>query len=170
MELGLQRAEPGLMREFLERRVPLSSHRLLGHVGMLAASGWEVAARNNNEELAGFCAQLMIFVEQAALDNGRLQLAYLLTVCPVPNSGRMLASPAPGLKPFSRLAAPQWVAANLAYVKELDYAETRIAQLAKGRSTSTAAKTEGDEELEEKPKPKYRPRKPRRPPPGDSAS
>ena len=170
MELGLQRAEPGLMREFLERRVPLSSHRLLGHVGMLAASGWEVAARNNNEELAGFCAQLMIFVEQAALDNGRLQLAYLLTGRADPSPQLWQNARIPGLKPFSRLAAPQWVAANLAYLKELDYAETRIAQLAKGRSTSTAAKTEGDEELEEKPKPKYRPRKPRRPPPGDSAS
>ena len=69
-EFDPQHAEPSLTREFLERRVTLNSHRLLGYGGIWAASGWEAAGRSNNEELVGFCAQLMIFVEQAALDNG----------------------------------------------------------------------------------------------------
>ena len=70
-----------------------------------------------------------MFVEQAALDNGKTQLGYLLSGYPDPAPLGFSARRAPGLKTFSRLTPPQRMAANLAYLKDLDYAETRIAQL-----------------------------------------
>ena len=53
-------------------------------------------------ELMSFTSRLLSFIEQAALDQGKR---------------------VPGLNSFLRLAQPQWLAANLAYVKDLDYAE-----------------------------------------------
>ena len=37
----------------------------------------------------------------------------------------------PGLKPFSRLANPVWVSANLAYLRDLDFMESRMEQVGK---------------------------------------
>ena len=70
MELGLTRQQigPGLMRDYIEKRVPLGSYRLLTQMAYLAASGWEVGSRTDNKELQGFCAKLLMFVEQTALD------------------------------------------------------------------------------------------------------
>ncbi|CAE7917886.1 unnamed protein product, partial [Symbiodinium necroappetens] len=65
----------------------------------------------------------------AALDSGKVQLAYLLAGFPDPSPVGLTHRRAPGLKTFFRLAAPQWLAANLAYLKDLDYAETRINQM-----------------------------------------
>ena len=116
-ELGLSSSEPGLMRTYVSQRVPFAEHRLLGHVAALAASGWETGHQCGNEELQRFCSRLLVFAEQAALDSGKLSLAWLLSGYPDPAPQMWQVRRAPGLKPFSRLCAPQWLAANLAYLK-----------------------------------------------------
>ena len=69
----------------------------------------------------------MVFVEQAALDNGRTSLAWLMTGLPEPNYGLVSSTPArSSVKPFSRLASPTWVAANIGYLKDLDFLENPI--------------------------------------------
>ena len=71
-----------------------------------------------------------MFAEQAALDSGKLSLAWLLSGYPdtAPQMWQVLGNPS------ADLCAPQWLAANLAYLKDLDYAETRVAQIGgKGR-------------------------------------
>ena len=125
-ELGLTKAEPGLMRDFVHKRMPLADHRMLAHFAALASFGWEQGFQSNNLELQGFASRLLIFTEQAALDQGRIQLAYLLAGYPDPAPIGWNARRAPDLKSFSRLSPPQCLAANLAYLKHLDYAETRI--------------------------------------------
>lgn len=85
--------------------------------------------RSGNTELHGFASRLLLFIEQTALDSGKTQLGYLLSGYPDPSPLGFTARRAPGLKTFSRLTPLQWMAANLAYLKDLDYAETRIAQL-----------------------------------------
>ena len=152
-ELGLSSSEPGLMKAYVSQRVPFAEHRMLGHVAAIAAAGCD---------LKGFCSRLLVFTEQAALDSGKLSLAWLLAGYPDPAPQMWQVRRAPGLKPFSRLCAPQWLAANLAYLKDLDYAETRMAQIgSKAQGRGQQPTTEEKAELPEPEKPR-RPRRPNR--------
>ncbi|CAE7497831.1 unnamed protein product, partial [Symbiodinium microadriaticum] len=152
-----------MMRTYLEQRVPLADHRLLQHVAALAAFGWEMGYKAESDELKGFCSRLLLFVEQAALDSGKVQLAYLLAGFPDPSPVGFAHRRAPGLKTFSRLAAPQWLAANLAYLKDLDYAETRIQQMATARPPNAPPKlTSADQSAEPSDDAEKPPRRPLR--------
>ncbi|CAE7765217.1 unnamed protein product [Symbiodinium sp. CCMP2592] len=91
LELGMTEPEPGLMREFVEKRIPLADQKVLQHVAAIASHGWELGYRSKNEELMGFTSRLLMFVEQSAFGWGK--------------------NPA----------------------RDLDYAETRIAQLGNNR-------------------------------------
>lgn len=152
-ELGLDssREDGNLMKKYVERRIPLADHRTLAYVATLCAEGWHTAFQSQNVELMGVLGKLLMFCEQAAIDAGKLQLAWLLTGHQEP-VWQVLVShrKRPGLQPFSRLA---WVSANLAYLKELDYMETRLQSLSK---TPGAEKPDRDEE---KPKAKPKPKK-----------
>ena len=107
-----------------------------------------------------------MFVEQSALDQGKLQLAYLMGGYPDPSPQGFAARKAPGLKSFSRLAQPQWLAANLAYLKDLDCAESRIAQLGtnRNRALHQAETAEAETEEGEKPQRPPPPARPKNPP------
>ena len=87
MELGLSSdaATPGLLREYVEKRVPLGNMRLLTQVSYLAAHAWEIGAKTANREMQGFAAKMMCFAEQTALDEGKTGLSWLLTGLPEPN-------------------------------------------------------------------------------------
>ena len=153
-ELGipLEREDGYLMRRYLERRVPLQDQKLLAHVGTLVSEGWAIAHQSNNLEMKGFLSRMLLFVEQTALDSGKMELAWLLTGFTEPNSHLFFpVKKTPGLKPFSRLANPLWLSANLAYLRDLDYLQTRTASLGKG-----AQKVAGDGEpvQPKNPKPK----------------
>ena len=161
-KLGMTTSEPGLMRSYLEKRVPLGDLKTLQYLRTMAAYGWETGYRSANRELQGFASRLLMFVEQSALDQGKLQLAYLMGGYPDPSPQGFAAREAPGLKSVSRLAQPQWLAANLAYLKDLDYAESRIAQLGTNRNRTLHQAETAEAETEEGEKPQ-RPRRPRRP-------
>ena len=135
-ELGLDPAneEPNLMKLYLERRVPLAGHRLLGHFAYLGASAWEVGQTTGNRELQGFAARLLIFAEQAAIDGGRLQLGWLMSGYAEPPPQLWSVQRRSSLKPFSSLAHPAWAAANIAYLRDLDFLETKMATINKDRS------------------------------------
>ena len=67
-----------------------------------------------------------MFIEQAAIDSGRMQLAWLLTGLNTPafnlttkNTTRIAD------EPFALLADPRRVAANLSFLKDMNYSETR---------------------------------------------
>lgn len=78
-ELGISadKEDGSLMKKYIERRVPLANHRLLAHVAQLTAEGWAIAHESANEEMLGFLSRMMYFVEQVALDNGKIDLAWL---------------------------------------------------------------------------------------------
>ena len=157
VELGLPAAkEDGfLMRKYLERRVPLAEHKLLAHVGALVSEGWAIAHLSNNVEMLGFLSRFMLFIEQCALDNGKIDLAWLMTGFAEPSHHlNFPLKKTPGLKPFSRLASPLWISANLAYLKDLDFLEARMTTVGKGRQ-----KTIADSEELVDPKPKKPPKK-----------
>ena len=134
-ELGLDanREEPNLLKLYIERRLPLAGHRLLGYVASFAAEGWEAGARSQNAELQGYAARLAIFAEQASLDAGRLQLAWLMSGYPDPPAALWATNRRSSLEPFSGLSHPAWAAANVAYLKDLDYLESRMTALNRAR-------------------------------------
>lgn len=156
-ELGIPpEKETGfLMKEYLEKRVPLQDHKLLSHVAALLAEGWNIAFKSDNLEMRGFLSRMLIFVEQTALDAGKLELAYLLTGYTEPNSHLFFPlRKTPGLKPFSRLADPLWLSANLAYLRDLDYLQSRTSSL--GKANPRPAK---DPDAEDRPKAKPKAKK-----------
>lgn len=159
-ELGLtpERIDGNLLRKYMERRVPLSDHKLLAHFSMALAEGWFLAYQTGNEQMLGFLGKLLVFCEQVAIDGGRLQLGWLLTGLPDFSQHTQFAKKAPGLKPFSRLAHPSWLSANLAFLKDLDYLEARMQN--SGRPADRI-KTEVEQlvEIDPKPKPKRRPKR-----------
>lgn len=139
----------------MERRMPLSEHKTLAYLAMMVSEAWQTAFASQNIELMGVLGKIMIFLEQAAIDSGKLQLAWLLTGRQEP-AWQILVSHRrhPGLQPFSRLAAPTWVSANLAYLKELDFMESRMQSVSKASQVDRAEK-----ETEARAKPKAKSKK-----------
>jgi len=160
-ELGISpdKEDGSLMKKYIERRVPLANHRLLAHVAQLTAEGWAIAHESSNEEMLGFLSRMMYFVEQVALDNGRIDLGWLLTGFTEPNAHlHFPLSKVPGLKPFCRLTHPLWVSANLAYLKNFDFLEGRVASLGKPKPRSQVLEDDPDVTRLPKPKPKKKPK------------
>ena len=148
---------PGLLQEYLERRVPVGEHRLLTQVAYMMASAYEVGSRSDNRELQGFAVKGMMFCDQAAIDNGRTNLAWLMTGLPEPNyqlcqRNRQRST----LQPFTRLANPAWVAANISYLRDLDFLDGKIQ--AAGKPTKDKDTVKSDEKSEAAPKPKRKPK------------
>lgn len=80
-ELGLEadREDSSLMRRYVERRIPLADHRLLAHIATLLAEAWATGYASKNTELLGIIGRMLIFIEQVAIDGGKLQVGWLLT-------------------------------------------------------------------------------------------
>lgn len=157
-ELGYtpDKEDAALLRKYMERRMPLAEHKTLAYMATLVADGWAVGYASANVELLGILGKMMIFLEQCALDGGKLQLAWLMTGHQEP-AWQMLTNHKrrPGLQPFTRLAAPSWVSANIAFLRELDFMETRMASLSK---LGAADKPEKEAEPS-RPKPKAKSKK-----------
>ena len=113
-ELGLTTPEPGLTRDYSEKRIPVMDW---AYVGNIASHGWEQGFRSGNAELMGFASRTK--------GSSSLRACWILLAgCPDPAPQSQSSRRVPGLK---------WLAANLAYVKDLNYAETRIAQLSSAK-------------------------------------
>eukprot|EP00438_Fugacium_kawagutii_P023417 Skav216600 [mRNA] locus=scaffold2855:201999:204292:+ [translate_table: standard] len=156
-ELGMEpsRADSSVMRRYIERRIPLADHRLLCHFATLASEGWALAYASSNTQMQGFLGLMLMFIEQVALDQGKLQLAWLLTGLSEPNHQvHFRHRNTPGLKPFSRLANPIWISANLAYLRDLDYLEGRMEQLGKKKNGTPSADPDSDQPSKPQPKKK----------------
>ena len=128
-DLGLASSQihSGLMREYLERRMPLGDHRLLSHFGQFLAVAWQWSFEQNNEMAMGLMARGLMMVEQIAIDQGRVQFAWLLAAMPDPNLQTIaLNKKRIGLRPYAKLACAPWVAGNIAFLKDLDYLENRL--------------------------------------------
>ncbi len=161
-ELGIppEKEDSSLMRKYFERRVPLADQKLLAHFACLISEGWALATETENLQMLGFLARAAFFVEQTALDGGRLELSWLLTGFTEPNAQfHFSIKKTPGLKPFSRLIHPLWLSANIAYLRDLDFLENRLATLGKGKSSVSVSVEQEDNP---DPKPKKRPKKPKK--------
>lgn len=128
-ELGYDEAklDGSLMRRYLERRVPLAENRQLTYMSFMLAEAWAAGYESGNVELQGWVCKMLIVIEQTCLDGGRMNLAWLLSGQQDPPFHLLIQNRRrPGPQPFSRLASPSWISANLAYVKDLDVLESKM--------------------------------------------
>lgn len=150
MELGIpeDRVDGSLLRTFLEHRVPLADRKTLIQMGYMFAWGWESGFRTGNTQLMAFSGRMMMYVEQCSLDDGRSNLGWLLTGLPEPNFQQLaLNRRRTSLTPFSKLAPPTWVGANLSYLRDVELFETKLKQLG---TTKTPGQPSRDSDAEEK--------------------
>eukprot|EP00434_Breviolum_minutum_P017034 symbB.v1.2.015031.t1/scaffold1037.1/size142759/3 len=149
-ELGMDpsREDGSLMHRYIERRIPLAEHRLLAHFATLLGEAWATGHASGNTELLGVIGHMMIFTEQVAIDSGKIQVGWLLTGVAEPPFHLLTSRQKhPGLQQFSRLIAPGWVTANLAFLRDLDFLESRVAA---SNKTNPGNKKEADKEKDDK--------------------
>lgn len=132
------------MREYIEKKCPLGENRFLTQQAYLWSWAWETGFRHNNVELLSAASRGLLFIDQAAGDQGRTHLAWLLTGLPEPQfSITQRNRSRHSLTPFSRLASANWIGANVAFLKDLDFLQTKIH--ATGKTQKEGDKEQGDE-------------------------
>lgn len=144
--------EPRDMWYHFQESVPLGSHRTLTHLAFLVARMWEHCERNEIEHLKALVGLTAIFAEQAAMDNGGLRLAHLLTCADEPPFAQTeLHRQSRSEFVHSQLADPRWVATQLAYLRDTEVIQEKSSKYAKGPLPKAAPA--------DNPNPKWRPKK-----------
>ena len=155
-ELGVKTQYPGMMRAYLERKVPLRDFKTLMLMGFFFAHAWEAAREAQDVLFEAWAARGIVMIEQWAIDSGRSQAAWLMSGLPDPDV-TLLQSRRADIRPYGRLAAPTWIAAQVAYLRDIEFLENRLRGKPPQHQTTETAETE---ETEDGPR---RPRRPRRP-------
>ena len=150
-ELGLSTQEPGMMRMYTERKIPVKELKTVQIFAFFLAYQWEELGE-------AWAARGLVMAEQIAIDNGRTQLGFLLSGLPDIDQAH-LASRRTDIRPYGRLCAPPWMAAQVAFLRDVDYLENRT-KLGRNQSQHEAG-ADKTEESEDRPRPKRPPRKPR---------
>ena len=160
-DLGLppDQVNSGLMRTYVERRMPLGDQRQLTYMAQFFAVSWQMSHEAKNEFAMGILARGLMMVEQLAIDQGRCQFGWLLTGMPDPNLQAIsMNRKRIGLTPYAKLAAAPWVAGNIAYLKDLDYLEGRLKN---PKNLDKSSKEDlADEDTPKGPRRPWRPKKP----------
>ena len=143
-ELGVELSSvgPGLMRDYIEKHCPLGDNRHLTQQAYLWAFAWETGFRSNNVELLATASRGLVYTDQTAMDFNKAKLSWLLTALPDSQ--------------YSALANASWVGANVAFMKDLDFLESKM-KAATGPAKGATPQDEGHEEATSK-KP-WRPKK-----------
>lgn len=145
-----------MMRAYLERKVPLRDFKTLMLMGFFFAHAWEAAREAQDVLFEAWAARGIVMIEQWAIDSGRSQAAWLMSGLPDPDV-TLLQSRRADIRPYGRLAAPTWIAAQVAYLRDIEFLENRLRGKPPQHQTTETAETE---ETEDGPR---RPRRPRRP-------
>jgi len=126
MEVSPENLEPAGLRGYFERKVPLGANKGITYFAYLLSKMWEYHELGKPDAAHTLVALGALFCEQTAIDQGRYQIAWLLTGLPQPafnlTSGNIHRNHE---EPYALLANPTWVSANLAYLKDMDFFEQR---------------------------------------------
>eukprot|EP00435_Cladocopium_sp_Y103_P010900 s2474_g2.t2 len=103
----------GRVMQYVEKRIALADHRLLTCMAQFLACSWQLAFDKNDEFAMGLLARRLMMVEQMCIDQGRCQFGWLLSGLPDPDLQTVAQNrKRVSLKPYARLAAAPWMAAN----------------------------------------------------------
>ena len=108
------------MMEFMIRSGALSkNNRTTGYLGFGIARAVDQIALGRWEAAEATLLSLLVAIEQSSRDQGRWQLAWLLTHLPEPPWHQMVQhAGGEQLRPFGHLADPSWTAAAMAFTKD----------------------------------------------------
>ena len=126
--------QPPEPRAYLERFGTFGDSRELGLVAWLAAGVLDNIWHQDVGRASDGAALLMVVLEQASLDRGNFDLAWLMSFEEDPPQ-QIFSRMGPQVTPraFAPLARQQWATTNMAYLRELDVLNTRRADLARGQ-------------------------------------
>lgn len=137
---------------YLERFGGYSRQRELGQLQYQVMTAFDYLLQDNIPAAKDAVALLAVSIEQAALDNGRMDLATLLCLQEDPPSGifqnRQIASTSRA-RSFAPLADQKWITCALAFLKELEVITAKRAELTAPPKGTSPASSEAP-----KPKPK----------------
>ena len=118
---GASQSPRASARAFVMHEIPFGTYKTLGYLAWGIAGAWDHLQAGNPQAAQALLSLLLVAVEQVALDDGRWQLGWLLTHQPEPPWASMARRPSEGaIRPFAKLADARWVAAAMAYIKDVD--------------------------------------------------
>ena len=108
------------MVEFLIQSGTISrTNRSTAYLGYGIGRALDLIAAGRPEQAEAALLLLLVALEQASKDNGRWQLAWMLTFALDPPWARMTSSArSDPLRPFGHLAGPGWTTACMAYTRD----------------------------------------------------
>ena len=108
-------------RAYVAYSIPFGGARTLGYLAWGLAHAWDELHAGRRDDALATLSLLLVSVEQAALDESSWGLAWFLTLLPEPPWPTMSRRPdANALRPYSKLADTRWVAAGLAFMRDVD--------------------------------------------------
>ena len=154
--------------QYLERHGGYQHQKDLGLIMYMVCQVSDMLLAGSEEGALDLLSLLMVCLEQAALDHGKFEVAYTLSLFAEPPSqvfSNRGTPQNPRLRAFAPLCPLTWATTALAFLKETDSILARRNEASGGASSSGhVARDEPD------PAPKKAPRKPRFPrPPKDKA-
>ena len=143
---------------YLERFGGFGKHRELGCLQHQVMTIMDFLQVGNLQAARDSTALLAVTIDQAALDNGRFDLANVLCLQEEPPSTVFSHKPANVLsrtRAFTPLASQQWITVALAYIKELDVITAKRLELSSQTKQNTfAASSASPDNPRPKPNPK----------------
>ena len=141
---------------YLERYGGYGQNRELGMVQWSLGHVFDAMAKGDTDLAKDHLALTVVMVEQAAVDNNRWQLAWLLRLLDDPPQNLWInrGQTATGSKrPFAPMAPQTWTTTALAYLKEADLLTSKKSEVLGNQKTAT------DDAPSAKPAPKRKPGK-----------
>ena len=153
------------MCQYLERFGTFSGQREAGYVMWCLAHVMDCLAQEDTAGAREFLALTFVAMDQASIDGGRWDFAWLLTLLEEPPSqmfrGRgQVANPR--TRAFSPLSPVSWTTCALQYLKEVDLISTRRLETL-GHPKAPPAAPAADDAQVLPPKPRKAPKYPRKP-------
>ena len=152
------------MLSYLERTGGYRQQRDLGTIMWILGHAVDSLIQNDVHMAREHLALLVCALEQAAVDQGQWNLAFLISLSEEPPvqlyQDRISAMSQSG-RPFAPLIPSSWCAIALSYLKELEILTNRKAEV--GAPKSKPAPKNAPAAADETPSPKRRPRYPKKP-------
>eukprot|EP00435_Cladocopium_sp_Y103_P039310 s3074_g10.t1 len=151
----LEEARSTSLMAYLERYGGYGQSRDLGLVMWAVAHIYDHAARGNLQAVQDHTAMLAVMLEQAALDGGQWQVAWLLGLLEDPPQNLWLnrnSAATGGRKPFGALCSQTWATTALAVIKENEILFTKRAEATGAKGSQPEAKANPSPNPKAKPK------------------
>ena len=112
---------------YAERKIPMKELKTVQIFTHFLAHQWEDYRRQGDQLGEAWAARGLVMAEQLAIDQGRTQLGLLLSGLPDIDVSHLPARRT-DVRPYGRLSAANWMAAQVAFLKDVDYLESRMKQ------------------------------------------